>query len=670
MKKHFFATLIFLLTILYCHAQVTSAELNKRKQQFARAKSDTARIRLLLRIGGGYRFSRIDSSLYYINKAIALAQQINSIPLEARALNDKGSVILDSGDIPQAYTYMFQSLKLIRSADTTKANLMIYGNIENRLGNLFTELGEYNTAITHYRASISYFEKSAPIAAYNELSNIGNDYELMHKPDSGLFYGLKSFNYISKADRASTYFVFAENEERLGRLQADLGNYSAALQLYHSGVKDARISNDYRNLSLLYLNLGQLFNKLGRRDSSFYYARKTFDLSNQISMKKPVYQSAELLSDLFRLNHQPDSALYYLSISLKIREELYGPKIFQQLQRLALNEQQRQQELQQQNDDLKYRYIITGTAAALAAILLIAIIIWRNYRRQKSTSKLLNEQKEEISFQRDSLERTLSDLKNTQTQLIQSEKMASLGELTAGIAHEIQNPLNFVNNFSELNAELVGEIKQEIEKGDLEEIKAIATNIEENSKKINIHGKRAESIVKGMLEHSRTTSGQKEPTDINQLADEYLRMAYHGLKAKKQDFDTALITGFDERLPQVNVVPQDIGRVLLNLFNNAFYAVNQKQKTAGADYRPEVSVATSTENGQVIIKVKDNGIGIPDAIKEKIMQPFFTTKPTGEGTGLGLSLSYDIIVKGHGGKIIIESKDAEGSEFIIVLPLD
>ena len=247
--------------------------------------------------------------------------------------------------------------------------------------------------------------------------------------------------------------------------------------------------------------------------------------------------------------------------------------------------------------------------------------------------------------------------------------MASLGELTAGIAHEIQNPLNFVNNFSELNAELVGEIKLEIEKGDLEEIKAIAIDIEENSKKINMHGKRAEGIVKGMLEHSRTTSGQKEPTDINQLADEYLRMAYHGLKAKKQDFEAELITGFDERLPLVSVVPQDIGRVLLNLFNNAFYAINQKQKTAGADYKPEVSVSTTNENGQVMISVKDNGTGIPDAIKEKILQPFFTTKPTGEGTGLGLSLSYDIIVKGHGGKINIESKEGEGSEFIIDLPL-
>ncbi len=290
--------------------------------------------------------------------------------------------------------------------------------------------------------------------------------------------------------------------------------------------------------------------------------------------------------------------------------------------------------------------------------------------KQQLLAKQNETLEQQVTARTAELNQSLVHLKATQTQLIQSEKMASLGELTAGIAHEIQNPLNFVNNFSELNAELVGEIKLEIEKGDLEEIKAIAIDIEENSKKINMHGKRAEGIVKGMLEHSRSASGQKEPTDINQLADEYLRMAYHGLKAKKQDFEAALITGFDERLQKANVVPQDIGRVLLNLFNNAFYAVNQKQKTRGADYKPEVSVSTSQENGQVIIKVTDNGIGIPDTIKEKILQPFFTTKPTGEGTGLGLSLSYDIIVKGHGGKINIESREGEGSEFIIDLPLN
>jgi len=267
------------------------------------------------------------------------------------------------------------------------------------------------------------------------------------------------------------------------------------------------------------------------------------------------------------------------------------------------------------------------------------------------------------------LNQSLSHLKATQTQLIQSEKMASLGELTAGIAHEIQNPLNFVNNFSDVNTELLVELREEIEKGDLEEVKTIALDIFENEKKISHHGKRADSIVKGMLEHSRSRSGQKEPTDLNAMADEFMRLSYHGLRAKDKSFNADLITHFDPDLPKIAVAQQDIGRVLLNLFNNAFYAVSQKQKTKGAGYKPEVSVTTSTENGQVVIKVKDNGIGIPDAIKEKIMQPFFTTKPTGEGTGLGLSLTYDMVVKGHGGKIEVNSKEGEFTEFTITLPL-
>ena len=263
----------------------------------------------------------------------------------------------------------------------------------------------------------------------------------------------------------------------------------------------------------------------------------------------------------------------------------------------------------------------------------------------------------------------LSSLRKTQRQLIQSEKMASLGELTAGIAHEIQNPLNFVNNFSEVNTELIDEMQEEIDKGDLKEVKAIANNIKENQQKISQHGKRADFIVKGMLQHSRTSTGERQLTNINILADEFLRLSYHGLRAKDKNFNAELVTHFDENLPKVNIVQQDIGRVLLNLFNNAFYAVNQKQKTAGDAYKPEVTVTTSTENSQVIIKVKDNGNGIPDAIKEKIMQPFFTTKPTGEGTGLGLSLSYDMVVKGHGWKIDINTKEGEFTEFIVTLPL-
>jgi len=285
-----------------------------------------------------------------------------------------------------------------------------------------------------------------------------------------------------------------------------------------------------------------------------------------------------------------------------------------------------------------------------------------------------------ITEQRDQLEKTLKDLKAAQAQLIQSEKMASLGELTAGIAHEIQNPLNFVNNFSDVNAELIDEAKLEMEKGNIVELKAILNDIKDNEQKINHHGKRADAIVKNMLQHSRTSSGQKEPTDINALADEYLRLAYHGLRAKDKSFNATTKTDFGENIGTVNLIPQDIGRVILNLINNAFYAVDEKKKhtstgsvqnarpddLVGRGYEPIVSLCTKKNNGKVEISVKDNGNGIPQKIVDKIFQPFFTTKPTGQGTGLGLSLSYDI-VKAHGGELKVETKEGEGTEFIIKL---
>jgi two-component system NtrC family sensor kinase len=270
------------------------------------------------------------------------------------------------------------------------------------------------------------------------------------------------------------------------------------------------------------------------------------------------------------------------------------------------------------------------------------------------------------------LKHSLQELKSTQSQLIQSEKMASLGELTAGIAHEIQNPLNFVNNFSEINTELIGELQDEADKGNIDEVKMIANDIKENSEKINHHGKRAGDIVKGMLQHSRSGTGAKERTDINALADEYLRLSYHGLRAKDKEFNAEIKTDFDKSIGLINIIPQDIGRVLLTLYNNAFYAVNEKKKNADGSYQPLVTVRTSMNPPSggtgAVITVNDNGNGIPQKIVDKIFQPFFTTKPTGQGTGLGLSLSYDII-KAHGGEIRVETKEGEGTTFKIYLSL-
>jgi two-component system, NtrC family, sensor kinase len=266
------------------------------------------------------------------------------------------------------------------------------------------------------------------------------------------------------------------------------------------------------------------------------------------------------------------------------------------------------------------------------------------------------------------LKQSLEDLKSTQSQLIQSEKMASLGELTAGIAHEIQNPLNFVNNFSEVNTELIDEAKHAIDFGNSVEAKQLLSSLRDNEEKIKFHGQRADAIVKGMLQHSRASTGQKEPTDINALADEYLRLSYHGLRAKDKSFNAKIQTDFDPTIGNINIVVQDLGRVLLNLYNNAFYATMEKKKKRLEGYEPAVSVITKMIEKIVEIRVIDNGIGIPQKVIDKIFQPFFTTKPAGQGTGLGLSISYDII-KAHGGEIKVETEEGKGTEFIIILPI-
>jgi len=338
----------------------------------------------------------------------------------------------------------------------------------------------------------------------------------------------------------------------------------------------------------------------------------------------------------------------------------------------------------------KTRYYIdmyVGGIVTIWAVVVFSKYLFKEYgQQQKQLLQIqMNKEREQAEFiaqqklelERQVTERTeelktsLEDLKSAQTQLIQSEKMASLGELTAGIAHEIQNPLNFVNNFSEVSSELLDEIKSELDKGDIEEAKSIADDVKQNLEKITHHGKRADAIVKSMLQHSRKSSRHKDPVDINGLVDEYLRLSYHGFRAKDKSFNAITETHFDPAVGKINVIGQDIGRVLLNLFNNAFYAVNKKMNSSnseGESYEPTIQVTTTRTAEGVRIKVRDNGIGIPDKVLEKIYQPFFTTKPTGEGTGLGLSLSYDIITKGHGGELKVETEEGEGSEFIILLP--
>jgi len=351
--------------------------------------------------------------------------------------------------------------------------------------------------------------------------------------------------------------------------------------------------------------------------------------------------------------------------SLQVKE--FEKKELQARMQREFDKKQAQQQIEKEKERRRNSIRQIVLFAFLLGFVTISATFFVAYKREQKGKNLVHVQKKEI-------ENTLSELRSTQAQLIHSEKMASLGELTAGIAHEIQNPLNFVNNFSEVNTELVDELKSELARlgslgavGHAQSVIQVADSIKENEQKINHHGKRADAIVRGMLQHSRASSGQKELTEINDLCDEYLRLAYHGLRAKDKSFNANFETDFDDSIGKINIVPQDIGRVVLNLINNAFYAVNEKAKENIPGYEPRVVVATKKIADKILISVKDNGNGIPQKIMDKIFQPFFTTKPTGQGTGLGLSLAYDA-VKAHGGEIKVETKEGEGSEFIIALP--
>jgi two-component system NtrC family sensor kinase len=455
----------------------------------------------------------------------------------------------------------------------------------------------------------------------------------------------------------------------VGDIYQALGNYKLATEYFKSGVELSERDGDTYFRARLYNNLANLFDKLGKPDSCIYFAQEALQISQINKYLNYKLNSAKILARVYESQDKVDSVVKYLKMTMATTDSIFGQEKIRQFQTMGFIEEQRQQELNITKERYKNQIQLYTLLGTLGLFLVVALILYRNNIEKKRANMLLEKQKNEIDRQRSIAEKTLEELKSTQAQLIQSEKMASLGQLTAGIAHEIQNPLNFVNNFSEVNDELIQEMKDET---DIYQIKIIVSDIQQNNEKISLHGKRADAIVKGMLQHSRTSTGQKELADINALADEYLRLSYHGIRAKDKNFNVEIKTDFDGNIGKINVVPQDIGRVLLNLFNNAFYAVSERRastSSAGQSYEPVVSICTKKVDTKVEIRVKDNGNGIPQKVVDKIFQPFFTTKPTGQGTGLGLSLSYDII-KAHGGEIKVESKENEGSEFIIHLPIN
>ncbi|MFI5160217.1 MAG: ATP-binding protein [Sphingobacteriales bacterium] len=558
--------------------------------------------------------------------------------------------------------------------------------------------GAFNQAINNYMKGAEVFKKFEPKFYAQILYVLGMTYNQWGNFDKARYYAGKALPLSQKQnDTSGINYCYAT----LSHIAFSAGKYKEAMTAINESIRfmskrvSQRVANIYATKAWIYLELNQpdlalpflerakkmtdsagfkLVSSVGYTEIDYEYfeyyngrgnfaeAEKSLLLAYQRSSNEQgVPLQLKYLRELgyfFQKHGQPEKSEKYFEQYFKVddaREQgLHDFKVAQyeidqndREQRDHIN--QLKQEKAVQDYELSRRSVLL--VVSLVIVVLVTALLVFIYRQLRTNKK------------------TLIALRQTQRQLIQSEKMASLGELTAGIAHEIQNPLNFVNNFSEVNIELLEEMDEELKRGEIEEALDISSNIKQNLEKIGFHGKRADGIVKGMLQHSRASSNQKELIDINALADEYLRLAYHGLRAKDKSFNAELVINLAEKLPMVPMIPQDVGRVLINLFNNAFYATHQKQKTAGAGYKPTLEMTTALKDGWIEIKVKDNGTGISDHIKEKIMQPFYTTKPTGEGTGLGLSMSYDIVVKGHGGSIDVDTKENEYTEFTIKLPI-
>ncbi len=600
-------------------------------------------------------YSSKDSAIYYNNMRLKIAQRLGDESSIIEAKMDLGFYYRNLGDYAKAIQIGQErlqdsevkrdTLKLLRS------NMLLYfcyGDLSDTTNRRFY----LNKSLAIYDAGFINRIKDADEKSKHEF--IYNNYQTgrmmsLGKIDSAIYYTRINLERARQLNEKQWIGISAS-------ALASFLTGDSTLALMQESWKASLDGGRFDNAGDILLGISNFYKGKGQSDSALHYSKLALQLANTGSIGDLKLKAYRKLFELYKPINK-DSAYQYLESWSLMSDSLFGKEEINRIQSLNIKERSRLEaeankllnEQQRKAANNRFLFLIAATFLLLA----IAVFFYQNNRQRKKSHH--------------QLEMAYDHLKSTQAQLIQSEKLASLGELTAGIAHEIQNPLNFVNNFSELSVELIDELKSPLtpeggikpgEKIDME----IFSDLSQNLEKITLHGKRASSIVKGMLEHSRASTGVKELTDINAMADEYLRLAYHGLRAKDKDFNSDFKTDFDPNLPKIAVIPQDIGRVLLNLINNAFWAVKTVDK-------PLVVVKTEQSDNQIIIKVSDNGTGMTDEVKAKIFQPFFTTKPTGQGAGLGLSLAYDIITKGHAGTIEVASVEGEGTTFVVKLPI-
>ncbi len=694
--KFFFKIGLLLFFPVLLMAQSKPLSLDSLHLVLDKAPNDTFRMKIYDQLGWAYAEINRDSALFYFEKELPIAKKLNLKIYEAASLTGRGYALGQLGNSPAALESHLEAQKIAsfpaaernpwnltnntwntaHSTDPKIARLDLLGWIFSNMGILYGVTGNTDMQISYFFQAISIASSVHDTTILEAVNgNLGSVYFQINKLDSALLFLQRALFLYENSD------VFKKYEGNVlmdvGKIYQKMGNFNLAKDALLKSMKSQQEQHNVSGLGASCLSLADLYRAIKNTDSSMFYARKALETYNEVSIPSGVSDAYSLLAALYGKQNKTDSAFAYLKLASGIKDSLNNADRVNLLafKNKDFDEIMKIKKLEDEKIQTRSKVRIFALLVGIGVFIVITLLLYRNNKHRQKANALLQKQKEEIEIQKSNVEGTLAELKATQAQLIQSEKMASLGELTAGIAHEIQNPLNFVNNFSEVNKELLVEMKDEMDKGNLDVAKAIANDVIDNEEKIMHHGRRADSIVKGMLQHSRSSNGLKEPTDINALCDEYLRLSYHGLRAKDKSFNATMKTDYDESLSadeagigKINIIPQDIGRVILNLITNAFYVVNEKKKSGIEGYEPTVTVSTGRLDNKVLVSVKDNGNGIPQKALDKIFQPFFTTKPTGQGTGLGLSLSYDI-VKAHGGTLKATTKEGEYAEFVITLPV-
>ena len=709
--KSFIKIVLLLLFPVFSIAQVHPLFLEPTKKEadsllvsLNQNINDTLKMAAYRELALYYLDISLDSAMYFIEKDIPLAKKLNLKLWEVDGLDLYALISSSQGKYVQSIKAYNEALALVEnkmaeqniwriskfthSTSPRLARLSMHATVLHDMTSVFTVTENFEKELSSIILSLqianSIKDNTILSLVYNSLGRAS----LRNKQiDSAIIYFKKSLEHEAK----SGYRKYQSGTlNSLGKIYMSKNMYDSAKQNYLKGLASAQAMNNVVAFGDIYFSLANFFKVTSKYDSAVFYARLGLNIIKKTGNGSSYIQAYNSFVDIYKTLGKTDSVLLYLQLANAAKDSLLSSEKIKQFQNIGFDEQLRLQDLEKENIKTKSDIRTYGLLTGLGIFLLVTLLLYRNNIQKQKANKVL--------------EKTLLDLKSTQIQLIQSEKMASLGELTAGIAHEIQNPLNFVNNFSEVSREMIEELKPFDKLRVTAEQEELLNDIDANLEKINHHGQRAADIVKGMLQHSRSSSGQIEPTDINALCDEYLRLSYHGLRAKDKSFNATLKTDFDESIGNINIIPQDIGRVVLNLLTNAFYAVNERLRACQVElvetdktnisnaalhpfdklrvttprqvgtrqgdmgFEPTVSITTKKINDKVEIRVTDNGNGIPQKVLDKIFQPFFTTKPTGQGTGLGLSLSYDI-VKAHGGELKVETKEREGTNFIIQLPI-